>query len=77
MVELRFAAESQEAFAGKLDALGERVEVLPDRILVYVPDGDAAVAEVAALGLHPANVLVRRGSLEDVFLHLTGRTLVD
>ncbi|GAB3860456.1 ATP-binding cassette domain-containing protein [Micromonospora andamanensis] len=77
VVELRFAAESQEAFAGKLDALGERVEVLPDRILVYVPDGDATVAEVAALGLHPTNVLVRRSSLEDVFLHLTGRTLVD
>ncbi|WBB54496.1 ABC transporter ATP-binding protein [Verrucosispora sp. WMMD573] len=77
VVELRFAAESQETFAGKLDALGERVEVLPDRVLVYVPDGDAAVAEVAALGLHPTNVLVRRSSLEDVFLHLTGRTLVD
>jgi lipooligosaccharide transport system ATP-binding protein len=77
VVELRFAAESQEAFAGKLDGLGERVEVLPDRILLYVPDGDAAVAEVGALGLHPANVLVRRSSLEDVFLHLTGRTLVD
>ncbi|MBX7265735.1 ABC transporter ATP-binding protein [Micromonospora sp. Llam7] len=77
VVELRFAAESQEAFAGKLDALGERIEVLPDRILVYVPDGDATVAEVAALGLHPTNVLVRRSSLEDVFLHLTGRTLVD
>ncbi|WP_092382058.1 ABC transporter ATP-binding protein [Micromonospora phaseoli] len=77
VVELRFAADSQEAFAGKLTGLGERVEVLPDRILVYVPDGDAAVAEVAALGLHPTNVLVRRSSLEDVFLHLTGRTLVD
>ncbi|WP_204033100.1 ABC transporter ATP-binding protein [Micromonospora qiuiae] len=77
VVELRFAAESQEAFAGKLDGVGERVEVLPDRILVYVPDGDAAVAKVAALGLEPVNVLVRRSSLEDVFLHLTGRTLVD
>ncbi|MFG1776983.1 ABC transporter ATP-binding protein [Micromonospora sp. NPDC049048] len=77
VVELRFAAESQEAFAGKLDGLGERVEVLPDRILLYVPDGDAAVAEVGERGLHPANVLVRRSSLEDVFLHLTGRTLVD
>ncbi|MFY1595702.1 ABC transporter ATP-binding protein [Micromonospora sp. WMMD737] len=77
VVELRFAAESQEAFAGKLDGLGERVEVLPDRILLYVPDGDAAVAEVGERGLRPANVLVRRSSLEDVFLHLTGRTLVD
>ncbi|MEH1167022.1 ABC transporter ATP-binding protein [Micromonospora sp. CPCC 205539] len=77
VVELRFAAESQEPFAGKLDGLGERVEVLPDRILLYVADGDAAVAEVTALGLHPANVLVRRSGLEDVFLQLTGRTLVD
>ncbi|MEU8161226.1 ABC transporter ATP-binding protein [Micromonospora parva] len=77
VVELRFAAESQEPFAGKLDGLGERVEVLPDRVLLYVPDGDTAVAEVAALGLQPANVLVRRSGLEDVFLHLIGRTLVD
>ncbi|MFF5171690.1 ABC transporter ATP-binding protein [Micromonospora sp. NPDC000089] len=77
VVELRFAAESQEAFAGKLDGLGERVEVLPDRILLYVTDGDTAVAEVEARGLTPAAVLVRRSSLEDVFLHLTGRTLVD
>ena len=77
VVELRFAAESQEAFAGKLSGLGERVEVLPDRILLYVADGDAAVAEVTERGLVPASVLVRRSSLEDVFLHLTGRTLVD
>ncbi len=77
VVELRFAAESQEPFASKLDGLGERVEVLPDRILLYVADGDAAVAEVSRLGLSPANVLVRRSGLEDVFLHLTGRTLVD
>ncbi|MFI6272629.1 ABC transporter ATP-binding protein [Micromonospora zamorensis] len=77
VVELRFAAESQEPFGSKLDGLGERVEVLPDRVLLYVPDGDAAVAEVTALGLNPANVLVRRSGLEDVFLHLTGRTLVD
>ncbi|MGC4863922.1 ABC transporter ATP-binding protein [Micromonospora sp. DT53] len=77
VVELRFAAESQEPNARKLDGLGERVEVLPDRVLLYVPDGDAAVAEVTASGLQPANVLVRRSGLEDVFLHLTGRTLVD
>jgi lipooligosaccharide transport system ATP-binding protein len=77
VVELRFVAESQEEFAGKLDGLGERIEVLPDRILLYVTDGDAAVAEVQARALSPASVLVRRSSLEDVFLHLTGRTLVE
>jgi lipooligosaccharide transport system ATP-binding protein len=77
VVELRFPAESQEAFADKLVGLGDRVEVLPDRILLYVSDGDGAVAEVHRRALRPASVLVRRSSLEDVFLHLTGRTLVD
>ena len=77
VVELRFAAESQEAYADKLAGLGDRVEVLPDRILLYVHDGDGAVAEVQRRSLSPASVLVRRSSLEDVFLHLTGRTLVD
>jgi lipooligosaccharide transport system ATP-binding protein len=77
VVELRFAAESQDAFAGKLAGIGERVEVLPDRVLLYVADGDAALAEVHSRALSPASVLVRRSTLEDVFLHLTGRTLVD
>ncbi|MGY1778009.1 ABC transporter ATP-binding protein [Geodermatophilus sp. SYSU D00804] len=55
----------------------ERVEVLPDRLLLYTADGDAALSEVLALGLRPLSSLVRRSSLEDVFLRLTGRTLVD
>ncbi len=77
VVELRFPAESQEVFAGKLAGVGQRLEVLPDRILLYVADGDDAVAEVQRRALNPAGVLVRRSSLEDVFLHLTGRTRVD
>ena len=55
----------------------ERIEALPDRLLLYTADGDAAVAAVAAAGVHPLSSLVRRSSLEDVFLRLTGRTLVD
>ncbi|MGW4948235.1 ABC transporter ATP-binding protein [Actinoplanes sp. NPDC004185] len=77
VVELRFNAESQEVFADKLAGVGRRLEVLPDRILLYVTYGDDAVAEVQRRALSPASVLVRRSSLEDVFLHLTGRTLVD
>jgi lipooligosaccharide transport system ATP-binding protein len=77
VVELRFPGDDQAAYADKLAGLGERVEVLPDRILLYVADGDGAVAEVNRRALAPAGVLVRRSSLEDVFLHLTGRTLVD
>jgi lipooligosaccharide transport system ATP-binding protein len=77
VVELRFNAESQEIYADKLAGLGERLEVLPDRILLYTANGDGALAEVHNRALNPASVLVRRSSLEDVFLHLTGRTLVD
>ncbi|HEX2772559.1 MAG TPA: ABC transporter ATP-binding protein [Micromonosporaceae bacterium] len=77
VVELRFPTDPQEVFAGKLEGIGERVEVLPDRILLYVADGDAALAEVHARALAPTSVLARRSTLEDVFLHLTGRTLVD
>jgi lipooligosaccharide transport system ATP-binding protein len=77
VVELRFHAEAQDVFADKLAGMGQRIEVLPDRILLYVADGDDAVAELQRRALHPASVLVRRSSLEDVFLHLTGRTLVD
>jgi len=51
--------------------------VLPDRVLLYTSDGDAAVAELHRLGVRPESSLVRRGTLEDVFLRLTGRSLVD
>jgi lipooligosaccharide transport system ATP-binding protein len=77
VVELRFQADDQSAFADGLDGIGDRVEVLPDRVLLYADDGDDAVAAVTGRGMTPTSVLVRRSSLEDVFLHLTGRTLVE
>ncbi len=77
VVELRFPPdESLDGIAGKLDDLG-RLETLPDRLLLYVDDGDSAVAAVHQRDVRPESVLVRRSTLEDVFLHLTGRTLVD
>ncbi|GII60821.1 ABC transporter [Sphaerisporangium krabiense] len=77
VVELRFGDERPADLAGKLAGVGRRVDPLPDRLLVYAEDGDVATAEVHRRGLTPSSVLVRRSTLEDVFLHLTGRTLVD
>ncbi|MGI8792098.1 MAG: ABC transporter ATP-binding protein [Acidimicrobiales bacterium] len=77
VVEFRFAPGTQGAHVAELAALGHRVEELPDRVLVYTPDGDRTVADATARGIVAVAVLVRRSSLEDVFLSLTGRTLVD
>jgi lipooligosaccharide transport system ATP-binding protein len=77
VVEVRFRPDEHEAMADKLADLAERVEVLPDRLLLYTDEGDAAATAVHERGLHPVSVLVRRSTLEDVFLRLTGRTLVD
>jgi lipooligosaccharide transport system ATP-binding protein len=77
VTELRFAAGVQETLDGQLDGLAERIERLPDRVLLYADDGEAAVAAAHARGLQPETVLVRRSTLEDVFLRLTGRSLVD
>jgi lipooligosaccharide transport system ATP-binding protein len=78
VLELRFAPEVRDQAAEKIKALAtERVEVTADRVMLYAQDGDAVAARVRDAGLDPLTELVRRSTLEDVFLHLTGRTLVD
>jgi lipooligosaccharide transport system ATP-binding protein len=77
VAELRFGVGDHEAVAAKVADLAERVEVLPDRLLLYTSDGEETLAKVHERGLSPSVSLVRRSTLEDVFLRLTGRTLVD
>ncbi|SEP45891.1 lipooligosaccharide transport system ATP-binding protein [Amycolatopsis saalfeldensis] len=77
VVELRFPAGEQEAAARRVEDLADRVEVLPDRVLLYTPAGEDTLERAHERGLRPLSSLVRRSSLEDVFLRLTGRTLVD
>jgi lipooligosaccharide transport system ATP-binding protein len=77
VTELRFPAEVQDNFDHQLDGLAERVERLPDRVLLYADDGEAAAVAVHERGLRPETVLVRRSTLEDVFLRLTGRSLIE
>ena len=85
VLELRFGLDEHEQAAGKVahlagaDARGpaESVEVLPDRVLVYTRDAEAALAAVRACGVVPLTTLTRRSTMEDVFLQLTGRSLED
>ena len=77
VLELRLTGAEATAAVARLDGAAERVEVLPDRVLLYTADGEKTLTRVHELGLEPESALVRRSTLEDVFLHLTGRTLVD
>jgi len=77
VVEVRFGSDRNAVVAPQLEGLGDRLEVLPDRILVYASQGEKILEAIVARGLNPVTSLVRRSSLEDVFLRLTGRSLVE
>ena len=77
VLEVRFGSENNAKVAEQIKGVGERLEILPDRILVYTENGEKALEKIVKKGLHPITSLVRRSSLEDVFLRLTGRSLVD
>ena len=77
VVEVRFGSSRNAEMEGELRSMTDRLEVLPDRILLYDDAGEALLDEINRRGLNPLTSLVRRSSLEDVFLRLTGRSLID
>ena len=77
VAELRFPPDVQDSLDGQLDGLADRIEVLADRVLLYADDGEAVAVAAHERGLKPETVLVRRSTLEDVFLRLTGRSLIE
>ena len=77
VLEVRFGSDRNATVVAQLDGVAERIEVLPDRVLLYSADGEATLEQVTSRGLQPITSLVRRSSLEDVFLRLTGRSLID
>ena len=77
VLELRFGSDRNAVVAEQVAGIGERIEVLPDRILIYSSNGEAELAKITEQGLNPITSLVRRSSLEDVFLRLTGRSLIE
>ncbi|HTE65893.1 MAG TPA: ABC transporter ATP-binding protein [Candidatus Binatia bacterium] len=77
VLELRFPDEVKSGLDGRLEGLAERVEELPDRVLLYTADGERTLETIHAREIRIDSALVRRATLEDVFLRLTGRTLVE
>lgn len=77
VLELRFGSENNEIYAEKLRDMCDRLEVLPDRVLLYSEDAEHVLEEATRSGMQPRTSLVRRSSLEDVFLRLTGRSLIE
>ncbi len=77
VLEVRFGSDRNQQMVDVLRPLAQRIEVLPDRILLYATDGEQLLEQITAKGIHPNTSLVRRSSLEDVFLRLTGRSLVE
>ena len=77
VVELRFSEELMDAMASRLDWLEGNTEILADRVIVYTDDAEDTQHQLTERDIHPEQVLVRRSSLEDVFLKLTGRRLID
>ena len=77
VVELRFAEDVVDHVAPRLEGVADRAEVLADRIILYTDDSEATIHELTVRDIHPEQALVRRSSLEDVFLRLTGRSLID
>ena len=77
VLEVRFGSDLNADVAAQIAGMGDRIEVLPDRILIYSENGESELVRIVEAGLTPITSLVRRSSLEDVFLRLTGRTLVE
>jgi lipooligosaccharide transport system ATP-binding protein len=77
VLEVRFGSERNSQMVEQLQSFAERLEELPDRLLLYTESGEDLLAKIVAANIHPNTSLVRRSSLEDVFLRLTGRSLIE
>jgi lipooligosaccharide transport system ATP-binding protein len=77
VLEVRFGSDRNKEVAPQLATMCERMETLPDRVLMYTEDGEALLEQIMRQSCTQLPLLVRRSSLEDVFLRLTGRTLIE
>lgn len=64
VVEVRFGSARNAAMEAELRGMAERIEVLPDRILLYARDGEGLLEQISRRGLNPLTSLVRRSSQE-------------
>jgi lipooligosaccharide transport system ATP-binding protein len=77
VLELRVADDIRARLRGLVDGIAERIVELPDRMQVHTTDAEVALNAIRQAEVHPESALVRRSTLEDVFLRLTGHALID
>jgi lipooligosaccharide transport system ATP-binding protein len=77
VLELRFAPGRLDGAIAGVRGVGVRQEALADRVVIYGDDAEQLTAAVMERGVEVESMLVRRASLEDVFLRLTGRALIE
>jgi lipooligosaccharide transport system ATP-binding protein len=74
-VEVRATAEERARIAAELAPRFGAPEQYSDRLVYYTEDGERVLAALGAGGYTIRSEIVRRTTLEDVFLRLTGREL--
>ena len=77
VLEMRFEADARRQAMPIIEKVAERTEDLPDQVMIYTHNADEVAAYLANQGVHPVSTLIRRSTLEDVFLRLTGRQLIE
>ena len=75
VVEIRIAKEEDEKIIGRLSSLACGHERVGDTLYFYCRDGQDVMKRLIELDL--PNYLTRPATLEDVFLKLTGRGLIE
>ena len=77
VLELRATPDAIERLLRMVEANDGAVERAGEALLIYTTDAGALMEKIHASGVPVKNTMYRRAGLEDVFLRLTGRQLID
>jgi lipooligosaccharide transport system ATP-binding protein len=77
VLEFRAGPKDLERLRPVVEAASDAVERTGEALLAFTTDADTLMEEVRASGAEVENTVYRQAGLEDVFLRLTGRRLIE